>query len=114
MAQLKPHQNLRLLRLLLFHDQTCTMRPLLAPLPIRFEQKETKATKSEIAASWSSIAKSPTINLAPRDVPRHAERDDCDRVFKGPSSVRLVAVLRNARETRPTTWKTAGKKPILK
>ncbi len=54
MAQLKPHRNLRLLRLLLFPNQTCTMRPRLAPLPIRLEQKEAKETKSEIAASCRS------------------------------------------------------------
>jgi hypothetical protein len=46
---LKPHQKLRFLRLLVFQDQACTMRPLFAPLPMRFEQKETKATKSEIS-----------------------------------------------------------------
>jgi len=48
MAQLKPDRNLRLL---LFQDQTCTMRPLFALLPIRLEQKQTKVTKSEIASS---------------------------------------------------------------
>ena len=47
MAQWKPDRNLRLL---LFQDQTCTMRPLFAPMPIRLEQKDTKLTKSEIAA----------------------------------------------------------------
>jgi len=50
MARWKPHRNLRFLRLLLFQDQTCTTRPRFAPLPIRLEQKETKATKSEITA----------------------------------------------------------------
>jgi len=50
MAQWKKHRNLCFLRLLLFQDQTCTMRPLFAPLPIRLEQKDAKATKSEIAA----------------------------------------------------------------
>ncbi len=50
MAQWKPDRNLRLLRLLLFQDQTCTMRPLFATMPIRLERKETKLTKSEIAA----------------------------------------------------------------
>jgi len=41
MAQWKPDRNLRFLRLLMFQDQTCTMRPIFAPLPIRLEQKET-------------------------------------------------------------------------
>ena len=50
MAQWKPDRDLRLLRLLLFQAQTCTMRPLFAPMPIHLEQKETKVTKSEIAA----------------------------------------------------------------
>jgi hypothetical protein len=36
MAQWKPVRNLRLL---LFQDQTCTMRPLFAPMPIRLKQK---------------------------------------------------------------------------
>jgi len=49
MAWWKPHRILRFLRLLLFQDQTCTMSPLFAPLPIRLEQKQTKVTKSEIA-----------------------------------------------------------------
>jgi len=49
MAHWKQHRILRFLRLLLFQDQTCTLRPLFAPLPIRLEQKQTKETKSEIA-----------------------------------------------------------------
>ena len=47
MAQWKLDRNLRLL---LFQDQTCAVPPLFAPMPIRLQQKETKGTKSEIAA----------------------------------------------------------------
>jgi len=50
MAQWKQHRNLRFLRVLLFQDQTCTMRLLFAPLPIPLEQKGTKETKSKRAA----------------------------------------------------------------